>query len=230
MLLFWDIDGTLLTTARSGIHAWEGALHDLTGVRADLAAFDTAGRPDFQIARRLLEEFAGADPAIAPVERLVRRYEDLLPAALTRRQGRVLPNVREILEHLSGHSGAHSLLLTGNTRRGAAAKLAHYGLADFFRDGAFSDGPGDRDAIARTAMAQARAAGWETNGTAIVIGDTPHDVRSGRVVGARTIAVATGSYGVAELLAEGPWRVVEQLPPPDAFVRLLRGAEVPSDA
>ena len=38
MLLLWDIDGTLLTTARAGIAAWEQALYEVSGVRADLGS------------------------------------------------------------------------------------------------------------------------------------------------------------------------------------------------
>jgi phosphoglycolate phosphatase-like HAD superfamily hydrolase len=140
MLVFWDIDGTLLTTGRAGIFAWQDALLSVAGVAADLETFDTAGVPDFGIARRLLQEYAGAaDPNEATLRRLVAAYEDLLPAALSRRQGGVLPNVREILTALAGEPGTHSLLLTGNTRRGADAKLRHYGLAGFFAGGGFSD-------------------------------------------------------------------------------------------
>ena len=29
-VLFWDIDGTLLTTARAGVFAWEEAVRELT--------------------------------------------------------------------------------------------------------------------------------------------------------------------------------------------------------
>jgi phosphoglycolate phosphatase-like HAD superfamily hydrolase len=229
MLLLWDIDGTLLTTARAGIHAWEDALDQVTGVCADLAGFDTAGYLDHMIARRLLEDVAGVAVTDSIIERLVRRYEDHLPEALGRRQGRVLPNVREILECVSRLPSFRSMLLTGNTRRGAAAKLAHYGLDRFFEDGAFSDAACEREAIARVALDRARASGWLAPGGAVVIGDTPHDVRCGRAVGVRTLAVATGGYGVEELARHEPWLVLPELPPVEEFLRLLRGVEVPSD-
>jgi phosphoglycolate phosphatase len=232
MLLFWDIDGTLLTTARSGIHAWEDALHDVAGVRPDLSQFDTAGHPDFLIARRLLVELADrADPPPGMVERLVRRYEELLPAALTRRQGRVFPNVREILESLAREAGTCSLLLTGNTRRGARAKLVHYGLAEFFSDGAFSEGDRDRVMIARAALERASASGCAAPpGQVFVVGDTPHDIRCAHAIGARTVAVATGSYDVSALAAEGAWRVLGQLPSAAEFRQLLDGREVAANA
>ena len=227
----WDIDGTLLTTGRAGIFAWEAALSDVTGMEADLASFDTAGVPDFGIARRLLEEHAGRpDPDEATVRRLVTAYEDRLPDALPRRNGRVLPNVREILTALAATPEIRCTLLTGNTRRGAAAKLRHYGLAHFFEHGAFSDGPLDRSGIARVALDQARAGarGLDPDGI-FVVGDTPHDVRCGQAIGARTIAVATGGSSVAELTAARPWRVLATLPAPAEFLALLLQAEVAID-
>jgi phosphoglycolate phosphatase len=229
MLLFWDIDGTLLTTARAGIVAWADALAEVTGVRADLERFETAGHPDHMIAVRLLTEVAGVQATDELIGRLVRRYEDRLPAALALRQGRVLPNVREILERLAARPSIRSMLLTGNTRRGAAAKLAHYGLDRFFDGGAFSDSPCEREEIARSALERARAAGWLSPGPALVIGDTPHGVRCGQAAGARTIAVATGPYGADELARHEPWLVLPELPPPDEFLRLLGGIEVASD-
>jgi phosphoglycolate phosphatase-like HAD superfamily hydrolase len=54
-----------------------------------------------------------------------------------------------------------------------------------------------------------------------VIGDTPHDVRCGHAVGARTIAVASGAHSTHELADAGAWRVLERLPEPAAFRALV---------
>ena len=232
MLVFWDIDGTLLTTGRAGLFAWQEALAEVTGVEADLERFDTAGHPDFGIARRLLTGPGGvAAPDPGLIRRLVERYEDRLPEALPRRVGRVLPNVREILEDLARDPRARSMLLTGNTRRGAQAKLRHYGLDRFFTAGAFSDPDADRPAIARAALALAREAGpLPGNDRTFVVGDTPHDVRCARAIEARAVAVATGGYDRSALTAEGAWRVFAELPPAPEFLALLRGREVPAGA
>jgi phosphoglycolate phosphatase-like HAD superfamily hydrolase len=231
MLVFWDIDGTLLTTGRAGIFAWQEALLEVGGVEADLDGFDTRGYPDHGIARQLLVDYADiAEPDAAHVADLVRGYEDRLPASLHRRAGRVLPNVTEILERLAATEGACSLLLTGNTRRGAAAKLAHYGLTEYLRDGAFSERVGDRAEIARTALERARGAGCDAPPERVyVVGDTPHDVRCGAAIGARTVAVATGGYSAGELAGTGAWRVLAELPPAAEFLGLLSGREVPAD-
>ena len=224
-LVFWDIDGTLLTTGRAGIFAWQEALHEVAGVEVDLWSFDTAGHPDFGIARRLLSEFGGhTEPEPAAVRRLVQRYEDRLPEALHRRVGHVMPNVPEILTALARTPGVCSSLLTGNTRRGALAKLEHYGLSEFLSDGAFSELGGDRNTIARAALEHAAAHGCSPEpGGVLVVGDTPHDVRCADSIGARAVAVATGAYDIAPLAAVGAWRVYSQLPPPAQFLSLLDG-------
>ena len=223
-LLFWDIDGTLLTTQRAGMYAWEAAASEAAGRPVDLQSLRTAGLTDYAGGREILESL-GLSSGDAPLARLVQTYEDTLPSVLSRRQGRVLEGAREILEHACADRPDIGLyLLTGNTPAGARAKLTHYGLLDFFRGGAFSDPAGDRADIARRALAMA------TNGRSValervfVIGDTPHDVSCGRAIGAKTIAVASGDYSTEALQAEAPWRALPALPDVDSFLALLEEA------
>jgi phosphoglycolate phosphatase len=232
ILVFWDIDGTLLVTGRAGIFAWEDALRDVLGTVADLSTFDTAGYPDYGIARRLLMEYGGVDqPSSHLVRQLVGRYEDHLPGSLSRKEGRVLPHVAEILTALEREPDVSSMLLTGNTRRGAQAKLAYYGLDRFFSGGAFSEDDGERAAIARRAMDEAAASGRAgTGGRVFVVGDTPHDIRCAQAIGARAVAVATGQYTLVELSAQAPWKALPELPPAGEFVALLQGSAVAADA
>lgn len=221
IVLFWDIDGTLLTTGRAGVFAWEDSVRELTSREFDLSTIRTAGMTDYQIALRTLETL-GVDAGASNVKRLLHRYEELLPSSLPRREGRVLANVREILEHLqSERPDVRSYLLTGNTRAGAHAKLTYYGLSQFFPDGAFAEDTGARATIATRALDLARAAGPVGDETIYVIGDTPHDIECAKPIGAKTIAVATGGYSVDELRPHNPWRLYETLPPPAEFVRLL---------
>jgi phosphoglycolate phosphatase len=220
-ILFWDIDGTLLSTGRAGIFALEAAAVEVCGGEPDIQRLPTAGLTDAQIAQVIIASL-GAQPDAATVAAFLRVYERELPAALPRRSGHVLPGVAEILEDLAGVPGVHNLLLTGNTRAGARAKLRYYGLDAHLVDGAFCVGAGPRSDIAREAwsLARARAPGVGLQ-RAFVIGDTPHDVSCGKEIGARTVAVATGGYALAELEACEPWVAVERLPEPGAFRRLV---------
>ena len=230
IVLFWDIDGTLLTTGRAGLIAWEDACRAVTGLSLDFTTLKTDGLTDHQVALRILEQ---ADHPIDDdaLRRMVAVYERHLPERLPLRKGRVLDGVRESLEHLRAQRrDVHSMLLTGNTERGARAKLTHYDLTEFFEGGAFSTDAGPRSRIAERALGLVRARFPEAAiepGHVFVIGDTPHDVDCARAVGARTIAVASGVYRSDALRAHGAWRVLDRIPSPDAFVALIDAPDGP---
>ena len=221
-VLFWDIDLTLLSTARAGIFALEDAAREVLGADPDYSELHTAGLTDSQIARMLIAQH-GAEETPERVGAFLRAYEARLPLRLPERQGSVLRGVKEILDDLRGRPGVHSLLLTGNTRAGAAAKLAHYELDGYFEDGAFCLDMDDRDAIARRALGVAIEAAGEPPDLerTFVIGDTPHDITAGKAIGARTIVVASGVVSAEELRRHEPWLVWEELPEPEAFARAL---------
>jgi len=220
-VLLWDIDGTLLTTARAGVFALEEAAREVCGTEEpDFSALRTAGLTDSEVAALVIEHCgATADPET--VATLLRTYERHLPDRLHWRRGQVLDGVEAVLDDLSGRPGVTCMLLTGNTPAGAKAKLAHYGLERYFDGGAFCGDGDDRVTVARAAreLALERSNGAEPE--LVVIGDTPHDVRCGQAIGATTVAVATGSYDAAELEACDASHVLERLPEPDRFAELL---------
>ena len=219
-VLFWDIDGTLLTTGRAGIFALESAAAEVIGRTVDLSELKTAGLTDMEIARQILA-LHGVEPTAPRITRLLQRYGESLPDNLPRRQGQVMPGVVELLQVLQSHPGpVLSLLLTGNIQAGAKAKLRHYGIDHFFDQGAFADVADDRPTIARQALDLAQSlVGELAPENRYVIGDTPHDIHCGKAIQARTIALATGSYSVSQLHAHAPWWLLEQLPSPPAFLK-----------
>jgi phosphoglycolate phosphatase-like HAD superfamily hydrolase len=223
VVLCWDVDGTLLTTGRAGVFAFEQAVRDVCGFDPDLMEVETSGLTDHEVARRFLEH-SGCGATDETVEAVLRAYERHLPERLHWRKGHVMPGVREALDALSQRDDVLNLLLTGNTAAGGEAKLRHYELWHYFSGGAFCVNGNPRDSIAE----QVRALAEERLGVAAradalyVIGDTPADIRCGKAIGARTIAVASGSYSADQLEAERPWIVLERLPPPPEFVELLR--------
>jgi phosphoglycolate phosphatase-like HAD superfamily hydrolase len=223
-VLYWDIDGTLLTTARAGVFALEEAAMEVCGAKPDLATLPTAGLTDGRIAAVIIER-AGGSPEPELVDAFLRAYERHLPERLGWRAGRVLPGVEAVLEELAPRDDVVSLLLTGNTAAGATAKLRHYGLDRFFAEGegAFCASSDDRETIARRARDLARERVGEAfdPDRTYVIGDTPHDIRCGKAIGARTVAVATGPVSADELRRAEPWLLLDRLPEPDAFCSAL---------
>lgn len=205
-IILFDIDGTLLHSGGAGQGGIERALKLAFGITAPTDGIPTAGRTDRGIGRDLIR-FHGLEQTDATFTLLQETYLRVLPEELATRQGGVYPGVRELLDRLSRREDVRLGLLTGNYREAAWQKLRHYGLAEHFAFGGFGDDHADRDDVARQAL-QAAA---ECHSPQIidreklwVIGDTLADVRCGRAIGARVIAVATGMYSIEELKPSDP--------------------------
>ncbi|TVQ48106.1 MAG: HAD family hydrolase [Gloeocapsa sp. DLM2.Bin57] len=217
-ILCWDIDGTLLTTARAGIFALEDAAKELIGKAVDFSQLPTAGMSDRLIAANIFKQ-AGIDPDQEKIDQLLELYASYLPRSLPRRQGKVLEGVREILEQLKSRSDVLSILLTGNISKGAQAKLSYYGLDEYFTHGAFADFNEERRAIAQQAVDLAKDIVGEVNlDRLFVIGDTPHDIDCCAAIQGKAIAVATGAYSLVELEQHNPWWAIASLPTPEIFL------------
>jgi phosphoglycolate phosphatase len=223
-ILFWDIDGTLIRTAKAGLYAFEQATAEMWGKTVDFEHIKTAGMTDYYIATQIIQAVVGRNPTEAEIISLTQRYEQLLSIHLAKRQGCIMPCVESILVHLHERNNYMSLLLTGNSRTGAEIKLRHFGLYGYFdfSRSAFCDQQCERIEIARHALAIAQSISTETERPRIfVIGDTPHDVGCGKAIGAYTIGVATGTYAVEELRDCSPWWAVTALPSADKFTEKL---------
>jgi phosphoglycolate phosphatase-like HAD superfamily hydrolase len=125
----------------------------------------------------------------------------------------VMPGVRELLEELTSRDDIYLALLTGNYKEAARLKLQYFDLWRYFRCGAFGDDAPDRNGLLGKALATVRACGGPAVSPAetVVVGDTPLDVECASVSGARSIAVATGGYGVEALRAAGADVVFDDL-------------------
>jgi len=114
-------------------------------------------------------------------------------------------------------------LLTGNVSRGAQLKLEHYGVWHFFEFGAFADDHQDRNRLGIFARSRAKEKhGREFAASEIdVIGDTPRDIACGKAFGARTIAVATGTWSHEQLAKYQPDFLIDDLSNVDGVIDTL---------
>ncbi|MEO6970277.1 MAG: HAD family hydrolase [Chthoniobacterales bacterium] len=204
-LLLFDIDGTLIDSGGAGLQSLKDVLQQQFGVTDDLHGVEVAGKTDTGIVHQILRK---QEIAVTPenTAAFLDRYLELLAGELPQRQGRLLPGVKELLPRLQARPQNVLALLTGNLRRGAHLKLTHYGIWDFFEFGAFADDHHDRNELGPFAQRRAREKHAIDFAAADidVIGDTPHDIACGKAIGARTIAVATGSFSRAQLAAHEP--------------------------
>ncbi len=221
-LLLWDIDATLLTTGGAGDKALKRIVAQRYGVQDDFHDIEIAGRTDTGIARSILQKY-GVVPDESNITTLLDEYIALLPELLAQVNGRVLPGVVEILERMHPREDRVLALLTGNLRRGARLKLERYGLWDYFEFGAFADDHHDRNELGAFVRQRAKDKhGEEFDAARIdVIGDTGHDVACGKIFGARTIAVATGSWSRERLAACKPDFLFDDLSQVDHVIATL---------
>jgi phosphoglycolate phosphatase-like HAD superfamily hydrolase len=221
-LLLFDIDGTLIHAAGAGLRSLTLALAERFGIDDDLGDIEIAGMTDSSIVVSILNKHA--IPATNEnVAAFLDTYVHFLSLELPRRAGLLLPGVLELLKKLKTRTHVVLALLTGNVSRGAQLKLEHYGVWHFFEFGAFADDHHDRNQLGPFARARAREKhGYEFEASAIdVIGDTPRDIACGKAFGARTIAIATGSWPRAELAAHEPDFLFDDLSNVDEIIHAL---------
>jgi Predicted phosphatases len=204
-LLLFDVDSTLVATLGAGVKSLQRIIERRFGRRDDLSDIEIAGRTDVAIATSILRKYR-IEPTTENLAAFFDEYLAGLEELLPKLDGRVLPGISEILERLKSRRDRILALLTGNLQRGAELKLRRYGLWDFFEFGAFADDHHDRNHLGEFARQRAREKhGHEFDAAQIdVIGDTGHDVACGKAFGARTIAVATGSWSRERLEACRP--------------------------
>ena len=204
-LVLFDIDGTLLSAGDSGLIALETAAREVLGIQEGLRGISVHGNTD----RNVLAAMCRREGRALPDENDIARFRDCYLAVLRdriARMGFLMPGVRPLLDALLATPGVRLGLVTGNFRAGAYVKLARFGLAEAFPDGAFGDDLHETRAdLVRLAFDRLTAQAepvppWNRT---IVIGDTEHDVRSCHPHGARSLGVATGETPVAALEAAG---------------------------
>jgi phosphoglycolate phosphatase-like HAD superfamily hydrolase len=224
-LVLFDIDGTLIRggPARGAFHK---ALVEVFGTAGPIDHWEFSGKTDPQIARELLTE-AGLDrdQVDRGLPALWDRYLAEMEARLPSCPPRVLPGVPELLERLAADGRAALGLLTGNVVGGARLKLSSAGLYSTLSVGAFGSDHEVRNKLVPIALRRAREH-WGASFAAedaVVVGDTPRDVDCGRSHGARTVAVATGRFGVDLLRSAGADGVLETFADTDHAVERILG-------
>jgi phosphoglycolate phosphatase-like HAD superfamily hydrolase len=225
-LILWDVDGTLLTTDGIAAEAMRAAMRLVVGPSAPMERTSYAGKTDWLIIRESFPSLGG-DGVAERLHEFIAAYcagLELQRAALAARS-RVFPGVAVLLEAL--RATARQAPLTGNIAAAARIKLECTGLLHLLdiTAGAYGDDHYDRAAL--VPIAAGRAAGRYGRAFAgpqiVIVGDTPNDIACGKANGARTVAVATGPYSLAELVALAPDAALPDLDDTDAALAAILG-------
>jgi len=209
-LVLFDIDGTLVHTGHAGTQAFAKTFATEFSLHHGAEKMKFAGRTDVSLVREFFRIHALPETA-GHFAQFFGRYVFWLDHILARSQTQICPGVWELIHALRALPQPPTLgLLTGNIQLGAEIKLRHFDLWDQFAFGGFADDHEERDHIAAAALARGRRLLGKhlQPQEVVVIGDTPFDVRCGKFIGAKTLAVATGGAKLEELKVLNPdWAV-----------------------
>jgi phosphoglycolate phosphatase-like HAD superfamily hydrolase len=211
-LVLFDIDGTLIHTGGAGVKAFAKVFATAFGAVDGFEKLKFAGRTDASLVREFFS-LHGVPASRANFEKFFEQYVFWLDHILhfENTAKTLCPGVIAFLDALAALPEPPVIgLLTGNIQLGAEIKLRYFGLWGRFVLGGFADDHEDRDQIAAKAKDRGeRYLGRKLDGSEVlVIGDTPFDIRCGRAIEARTLAVATGGATLETLQLHQPtWAV-----------------------
>ncbi len=211
-LVLFDIDGTLVHTGHAGTQAFAKTFATEFKLHHGSEKMKFSGVTEVNLVR----EFFGIHGLPETPEHFAQFFEPYvfwLDNILARSQTKICPGVWELIHGLRALPSPPTLgLLTGNIQLGAEIKLRHFGLWEVFQLGGFADDHEERDHIAAAALERGRRVLGKNlkPQEVVVIGDTPFDVRCGKFIGAKTLAVATGGAKLDELKHLKPdWAVAD---------------------
>ncbi len=180
-------------------------MRDLHALERATDGLRLAGGTDRAFARRMLARVGLVEDEGA-ITRVLDAYVEHLDALLRTRRYRPIGDVPGTVAALA-ERGAVIGVATGNVRGGAELKLRSAGLAATFdlARGGFGCDAELRADIVRIA---ADRCGGDRPSEVVVVGDTEHDVRAARAIGARIVGVAANEATRIELEAAGADAIV----------------------
>ncbi|MCT4596000.1 MAG: HAD hydrolase-like protein [Anaeromicrobium sp.] len=219
ILLVWDIDGTLIKSHGSGRKAMDKAFFQVYGIEDAFLHIDMAGRIDGAIVRDGLKKHE-----VEFEEEFFIIYKEILKEVVNiKEMVEVLPGIRDILENAVNYEKIHHVLGTGNMMDGARIKLSSHKLNSYFPTGGFGDELMERWEVIKRAIEEGEKH-YKTKyqkENIYIIGDTPRDIECAKILGTKSIAVATGSYEYEVLKEHEPDYIFHDLLETKGFFHLL---------
>lgn len=212
-LVLFDIDGTLVHTGHAGTKAFAQTFAHIFGLRHGAEKMKFAGRTDVSLVREFFK-IHGVPESRENFQQFFENYVFWLEQILAHTTGRECVAVRNFIGDLLDLPQPPMIgLLTGNIQLGAEIKLRQFGLWEHFVMGGFADDHEERNHIAVAALQRGRRIldSHLQPHEVVVIGDTPFDVKCGKFIGAKTLAVATGGSTFEELQPHGADWTVQDL-------------------
>jgi phosphoglycolate phosphatase-like HAD superfamily hydrolase len=204
MFLF-DIDGTILLSGGAGKLAFDKVFLDLFNEEYIWDKIVPDGRTDPSIINELFHKRFKRDPLPEEYDQVIKKYAIEMELALKEAPNfRLMPNIEKVLDHLSNQENTSLGLATGNFENIAWLKLKRAKLDHHFHYGGFGSDHIERPILTKKAYEKGVKHLGDEPKEIFVIGDTIHDVKCGKHIGATTIAVTTGYTPKKELEKSNP--------------------------
>ncbi len=224
-LILFDIDGTLIDSGGAGRRSLDRAFYRLTGIKNGTSGILPDGKTDPLIIKEMFLKHLKREPTREEMNNMESLYLEFLKEEVETSQGyRVLKGVPKLLEMLSKIESFILGLGTGNYREGARLKLGRADLFRYFEVGGFGSDSWDRVEVLRMAIERGRdlcIRRGDKLGKAIVVGDTPYDIKAGKKAQALTVGIASGRFTLEILKREGADEALESLEDAETFINIV---------
>lgn len=202
-LIFFDINGTLIARDERTDLPFMTAVEGLLGRQGVMDGINTSARSDQDVFMEVLQR-SGIDYTESLWLAFLDRYKEQLDlwknSDVWRANVDAVPFVKSLM-----HTDCYLALITGELKIGAEYKLNKLGIWTCFKAGGYGEHGLKRFDIATYALRNSKDVfGWVEEPEMYVIGDTCLDIRTARHLGAKSIAIATGSNTWDELKSENP--------------------------
>lgn len=201
-MIFFDINGTLIARDERTDIPYALAVGEIIGQKNVMKGIDTSSRSDRDVFLEILHRFR-----VDYDEKLWDSFLEIYRLKLEEYRSTDVwrPNVDALdfiafLQELPVHLG----LISGELQLAARYKLEKLGIWDHFAVGGFGEDGLRRFDIAEIALKKAELHFATRFQQVYIIGDTVQDIKTARHLGAKAIAIATGSNSRDDLSALRP--------------------------
>lgn len=194
-IFLFDIDGTLLSSGGAGYKAFNEIFKTRHNVNYVTEGFSAGGMTDDLIIRELFWRAKGRYPDLNEISEIREWYIRIFPLYYAQSQKiRIMPKAIETVTALAKQDDVSLGLATGNYKITAYEKIRKIGLDHHFTYGGFGCDSELRENLTAKALERALEQIGTTPEAVFVVGDTTRDIECARHIGAKSIAVATGSH------------------------------------
>ncbi len=221
MQILFDIDGTMLSSEGVGVRSIEETCEEMFSQQVSLEGIPIGGRLDPLIWGDVCKKYEIENTKELHSE-FRTKYVQVLRKNIANVVVTILPGVKKLIDTLEKMEQVTLGLVTGNYEETGRMKVEAAGFdSNIFTTNAWGTDGKVRDDLPPVAIRQNKK-----DCPVILLGDTVHDVTSGKAAGCNVIAVCTGSHNRDTLMASEPELLLEDLSDTEAVLHWMTNAQI----